>query len=149
MKVTAFIRKKARSKSDLVTKATIYFRVRDDYENVDIKAASELTINPNHWSHEKQGYKNRLALIREDQRIELENAINAIKSLIVKEYVPPATDYIRIIEVPCVHTHTAARLVISLPELEPGEYFPAMLIEYGKGESGLYILPASWVVREE
>jgi hypothetical protein len=61
----------------------------------------------------------------------------------------PATDYIRIIEVPCVHTHTAARLVISLPELEPGEYFPAMLIEYGKGESGLYILPASWVVREE
>lgn len=92
MKVTAFIRKKARSKSDLVTKATIYFRVRDDYENVDIKAASELTINPNHWSHEKQGYKNRLALIREDQRIELENAINAIKSLIVKEYVPTVSN---------------------------------------------------------
>lgn len=60
----------------------------------------------------------------------------------------PATEYVRIIEIPCVHTHTDARLVISLPELQPGEYFPAMLIEHSKGERELYILPASWVVSD-
>lgn len=42
MNVTAFIRK-----TSAKDKATIYFRVRD--EKCDIKCASELTINPNHW----------------------------------------------------------------------------------------------------
>ena len=108
MKVTAFIRKKANSKTDLVTKATIYFRVRD--EHVDLKAASELTINPNHWSHERQGYKNRLALIREDQRIELDNAINAIKAQIVKEYVPTvSTEWLQRI-IYCYHHPNAMKL---------------------------------------
>lgn len=51
MKVTAFIRKTAK-KNDLETKATIYFRLRDGRK--DIKAASELSISPNHWSPEKQ-----------------------------------------------------------------------------------------------
>ena len=54
MKATAFIRKTA-SKNDTNSVATIYFRLRDGKK--DIKAASELTINPNHWSSEKQGYK--------------------------------------------------------------------------------------------
>lgn len=52
MKATAFIRKSA-SKNDTNSVATIYFRLRDGKK--DIKAASELTINPNHWSSEKQG----------------------------------------------------------------------------------------------
>ena len=47
MKATAFIRKSA-SKNDTNSVATIYFRLRDGKK--DIKAASELTINPNHWS---------------------------------------------------------------------------------------------------
>lgn len=63
MKVTAFIRKMAKKK-DLGIKATIYFCLRD--EKKDIKAASELSINPNHWSPEKQGYKDRVALVPED-----------------------------------------------------------------------------------
>ena len=57
---TAFIRKSA-SKNDTNSVATIYFRLRDGKK--DIKAASELTINPNHWSSEKQGYKDRVAFV--------------------------------------------------------------------------------------
>ena len=48
MKATAFIRKSA-SKNDTNSVATIYFRLRDGKK--DIKAASELTINPNHGSN--------------------------------------------------------------------------------------------------
>lgn len=55
MKVTAYIRNKTAAKNNVTDKATVYFRVRDT--GCDIKAASELTINPNHWSAELQGYK--------------------------------------------------------------------------------------------
>lgn len=55
MKVTAFIRKTA-AKNNITDQARVYFRVRD-IGGVDIKAASELSINPNHWSPERQGYK--------------------------------------------------------------------------------------------
>lgn len=55
MKVTAFIRKTA-AKNNVTDQARVYFRVRD-VGGVDIKAASELSINPNHWSAERQGYK--------------------------------------------------------------------------------------------
>ena len=48
MKVTAFIRKTA-AKNNITDQARVYFRVRD-IGGVDIKAASELSINPNHWS---------------------------------------------------------------------------------------------------
>lgn len=60
MKVTAFLRKSVK-KSDTETQATIYFRVRD--KDTDIKAASELSINPNHWNQKLQGYKDRVALV--------------------------------------------------------------------------------------
>ena len=53
MKVTAFIRKTA-AKNNITDQARVYFRVRD-IGGVDIKAASELSINPNHWSPERQG----------------------------------------------------------------------------------------------
>ena len=45
MKVTAFIRKTA-AKNNITDQARVYFRVRD-IGGVDIKAASELSINPN------------------------------------------------------------------------------------------------------
>lgn len=48
MKVTAFIRKTS-AKNNVTNLARVYFRVRD-IGGVDIKAASELSINPNHWS---------------------------------------------------------------------------------------------------
>ena len=65
MKVTAFIRKMAK-KNDLGTKATIYFRLRD-----------ELSIDSNHWSPEKQGYKDRVALVPEDEKIDLNHKVQA------------------------------------------------------------------------
>lgn len=83
MKVSAFIRKTV-AKNDTTTQATIYFRLRGDGK--DIKAASELTINPNHWSPEKQGYKDRIALISDDEKQKLRTDIQNIVSLITQEY---------------------------------------------------------------
>ncbi|MDR1644680.1 MAG: site-specific integrase [Tannerellaceae bacterium] len=83
MKVSAFIRKSAK-KNDTDSQATIYFRLRD--KGKDFKAASELTINPNHWSPEKQGYKDRVALISDEKKVGLSDEIRNIISLITKNY---------------------------------------------------------------
>ena len=71
MKVTAFIRKTA-AKNNITDQARVYFRVRD-IGGVDIKAASELSINPNHWSPERQGYKPRVALVSEEKKMAFDN----------------------------------------------------------------------------
>ena len=84
MKVTAFIRKNLRQKqrTDL---ARVYFRVRD-IGGVDIKAASELSINPNHWSPERQGYKPRVALVSEEKKKAFDRGYQQITHLITREY---------------------------------------------------------------
>jgi len=64
MRVTAYIRQKDAAKNDLTSRATVYFRVRD--KGLDIKCASELQINHNHWSQDRQGYKSRVALVDDD-----------------------------------------------------------------------------------
>lgn len=87
MKATAFIRKTA-SKNDTDSVATIYFRLRDGKK--DIKAASELTISPNHWSSEKQGYKDRVALVSEEKKLALNNEVQNILNLINQNYSPEA-----------------------------------------------------------
>ncbi len=87
MKVSAFIRKSAK-KNDTDSSATIYFRLRDGSK--DIKAASELSINPNHWSAEKQGYKDRVALVAEDDKLKLNNDVRNIVSIITKTYTADA-----------------------------------------------------------
>jgi hypothetical protein len=79
MNVTAFIRK-----TSAKDKATIYFRVRG--EKCDIKCASELTINPNHWDAKRQSYKQRIALVKDSERQQLNDAILDLKRLISKEY---------------------------------------------------------------
>ena len=84
MNVTAFIRK-----TSAKDKATIYFRVRD--EKCDIKCASELTINPNHWDAKRQSYKQRIALVKDSERQQLNDAILDLKRLISKEYYIGAT----------------------------------------------------------
>ena len=84
MKVTAFIRKTA-AKNNVTDQARVYFRVRD-VGGVDIKAASELSINPNHWSAERQGYKPRVALVSEDKRMGFEKDIQNITHLIAEKY---------------------------------------------------------------
>ncbi len=83
MKVSAFLRKSA-NKNNTEIQATIYFRLRD--KNKDIKSASELTINPNHWNAEKQGYKDRVALISDSEKIKLKNDIQNIISFITQNY---------------------------------------------------------------
>lgn len=83
MKVSAFLRKTAK-KNDTDSQATIYFRLRD--KNKDFKSASELVINPNHWSQEKQGYKDRVALISDDEKMKLKNDIQNIISVITQNY---------------------------------------------------------------
>ena len=75
MKVTAFIRKTTK-KNDVDTKATIYFRLRDGKK--DIKAASELVISPNHWSADRQGYKDRVALVAENEKMDLNHKVQAL-----------------------------------------------------------------------
>lgn len=84
MKVTAFIRKTA-AKNNVTDQARVYFRVRD-VEGIGIKAASELSINPNHWSAERQGYKPRVALVSEDKRMGFEKDIQNITHLIAEKY---------------------------------------------------------------
>ena len=85
MKVTAFIRKTS-AKNNVTDLARVYFRVRD-VGGVDIKAASELSINPNHWSAEKQGYKPRVALVSEEKRMNFDRDIQQITHLITR--IPP------------------------------------------------------------
>ena len=51
MNVTAFVRQTATAKK----KATIYIRVRDNDTKTDIKAATELSINPAYWDADRQG----------------------------------------------------------------------------------------------
>lgn len=80
MKVTAFIRNKTAAKNNVTDQATIYFRIRDGL--TDIKVASELTINPNHWCQERQGYKTRVALVSDEKRRLLDRAVKEITDII-------------------------------------------------------------------
>ena len=59
-------------------------------ERKDIKAASELVINPNHWSSEKQGYKDRVALVSEENKLHLSQSIQDIVSTITEQYTAEA-----------------------------------------------------------
>lgn len=85
MKVTAFIRKTA-AKNNVTDQARVYFRVRD-VGGVDIKAASELSINPNHWSAERQGYKPRVALVSEDKRMGFERTFKTLRTLLPRNTI--------------------------------------------------------------
>ncbi len=82
MRASAFIRKTATRGSN--AKARVYFRVRD--AGCDIKAASELDINPGYWDSKRQGYKPRVSLISETARNTFDRSVQEILSLISKEY---------------------------------------------------------------
>ena len=80
MRVTAYIRQKDTSKNDLDSRASVYFRVRD--KGLDVKCASELQINPNHWSQERQGYKSRVNLVDDDTRNLFDSQVKEITGII-------------------------------------------------------------------
>ena len=83
MKVTAFIRETS-AKNNTTDQTHIYFRVRDG--KTDIKAVSELSITPNHWSSERQGYKPRVTLVAESKRTAFDKAVQDLTSLISAQY---------------------------------------------------------------
>lgn len=56
-------------------------------------------------------------------------------------------DFIRVIEFPFVYKHSNEQAILHLPCLEPGEYFPSIVIQESDGKNSIYILPDSWVVR--
>jgi len=84
MRVTAYIRQKDTSRNDFTSRVSVYFRVRD--KGLDIKCASELQINPNHWSQDRQGYKNRVALVDDDSRNLFDASVKEITGIITREY---------------------------------------------------------------
>ena len=61
----------------------------------------------------------------------------------------PAVDYDNVIEVHHVYKYTHDQVVVSLPVLKPGEYFPAIKIVQNNAEDSVYIFPVSWVVTPE
>lgn len=89
MRITAYVRIKDASKNNITARSSVYFRVRD--VGLDIKCASELRINPNHWSQERQGYKIRVALIDDNIRKRFDEDVKELITLISKEYYIGAT----------------------------------------------------------
>ncbi len=83
MKISAFIRKTAK-KNDASVLATVYLRLREGEK--DYRVATELEINPNHWSSEKQGYKDRVALVLEDDKIQFNKKLSSLKNDIINSY---------------------------------------------------------------
>ena len=83
MKVTAYIRQTS-AKNNITDKAHIFFRVRDG--KTDIKCASELIINPNHWSAERQGYKQKVTRVHESEQIALNKAVKELTTRISERY---------------------------------------------------------------
>ncbi|MEB3373973.1 hypothetical protein SFC43_14010 [Bacteroides sp. CR5/BHMF/2] len=58
-------------------------------------------------------------------------------------------DYDHVIEVLHVYKYAHNQVIVSLPVLIPGEYFPAVKIIRKKSEDAIYIFPVSWVVMPE
>lgn len=79
MKVSATIRK-----TNDKNVARIYIRVRD--ENCDLRAATEFSINPKYWDPVRQGYKPKVALIRDEERQRLNNGIHDLCRVVAAEY---------------------------------------------------------------
>ncbi|KAA3188066.1 integrase, partial [Akkermansia sp. BIOML-A54] len=86
MNVTAFLRKTKNK-----TKATVYFRVRDNECNCDLKAASELSIHPQHWDNKRMGYKVRVSTITDEERLAFNSSVQELIKEISRTYFKGAT----------------------------------------------------------
>lgn len=73
--------------------------------------------------------------------------LDIYKSGHIRLCLVPAVEYIRVIEVGCVYMHSATRIIVAIPRLESGEYFPALRIPDVSGEDFLYVFPVSLIVR--
>lgn len=61
----------------------------------------------------------------------------------------PAVDYDNVIEIAHVYKYAHNQVIVSLPFLIPGEYFPAVKLMKQKSEDAVYVFPVSWVVMPE
>ncbi len=83
MKVTAYIREhKGKNYSSAL--GTVYFRIRDIGK--DFRVASELTIHPNHWSAEREGYKDRISTIAPEEKKAFDEKVHELKQFIIDGY---------------------------------------------------------------
>lgn len=73
----------------------------------------------------------------------------AFNSENVRLCLAPVVDYVKVIEVERVYKYVHDQVIVSLPELIPGEYFPAVKIVEKEYEDSVFIFPVSWVVREK
>lgn len=63
--------------------------------------------------------------------------------------IVPATDPDKIMEVRNIYKYTANQVIVSMPPLTPGEYFPAVKVIGKEEEEVMYIFPITWVVKPE
>ena len=52
---------------------------------------------------------------------------------------------VEVIEIKLVYTYSDKKVIAAIPELNPGEYRPAVRLKDDEGK--VYVLPAVWVVR--
>lgn len=67
----------------------------------------------------------------------------------IRLYLIPTIDSNHPIEIPHIYYYSQPRVIISLPMLSPGEYFPAVKTLKEGEEESLYVFPVSWVVLPE
>ncbi len=60
-----------------------------------------------------------------------------------------AVDYDNVIEIPYIYKYAHNQVIVGLPFLIPGEYFPAVKRMKKKCEDSVYIFPVSWMVMPE
>jgi integrase len=83
MKVTFIIRKKVK-RHDLVSKATVYVRLRAG-RNIDLVAPAGQTVNPNCWDRKAEQVKNRKHSSCETREV-TNDCLRRLKSFIEKEF---------------------------------------------------------------
>lgn len=74
---------------------------------------------------------------------------DVLKSGDLRLCLASAVDYDKVIEVPLIYRFRNNQVIVSLPFLLPGEYFPAVKLIRKDEEDCVYIFPVSWVVMPE
>lgn len=61
----------------------------------------------------------------------------------------PVINRSKLINVSIVCKYTDTQIIVLLPYLEPGEYYPAIVLNMGADLKIVYILPESWIVHKD
>ena len=74
---------------------------------------------------------------------------DVLKSGNLRLCLAPAVDNRRVIEVSIIYKFLNNKVIVSLPFLLPGEYYPAVKLIREDAEDCVYIFPVLWVVTPE